>query len=138
MLTRCPSCNDELPTAARFCIECGRTVAATGETERIATTGATKRLDDGIEKEPITAEGLQALSQRAFERGAERIIIAVRYDDVAAISSLTGFIEVSFFRRGRATRDETLSNRLLGIYQAAEIWIKPWAVQGYACMQEAR
>lgn len=43
---RCSFCGDELPPAARFCIACGRALAATGQTERIATTGATERLDD--------------------------------------------------------------------------------------------
>lgn len=138
MLTRCPSCHDELPPRARFCIECGHAVAATGNTERIAATGATERLGETIMKQPISSDGLEALCQRAFESGIERIVVAIHHEDTVAVFGLAEFIDVPLYRLDRATRDEFFSDRFLGVYRTAEIWVKPWAIRGYACMQEVR
>jgi len=89
----------------------------------------------------LTAAVLTANVQNVIEHGfGERIISAIHYNDAAAVAALTGFVNAPDYRvipatSAAATRDVTnpanFYNRFLGIFGAAEVWVKPWAIQNY-------
>lgn len=89
----------------------------------------------------MTAAGLTALINTVIEHGfGERIVVAIHYADEAALRLLTGFVPAPDFRvvpatNATFTRDTTnpasYYNRFIGIFGAAEIWIKPWAIANY-------
>jgi hypothetical protein len=90
----------------------------------------------------MTAAGFTAAVNTVIEHGfGERIMAAFHYADEAAVRLLTGFVPAPDYRvipatNAAYTRDVTnpasYYNRFIGIYGAAEVWIKPWAVQNYA------
>ncbi len=90
----------------------------------------------------LTAAALSANIQNVIEHGfGERVLTAIHYADAAAVSALTGFTAAPDYRvipatSAAATRDVTnpanFYNRFLGIFGAAEVWVKPWAIQNYA------
>jgi len=126
----CSNCDDTLLPNARFCITCGQVAPA---------VGATERLDSTITKQPISEAGLTALCRRAFECGAENVVIAIHpRDTFGPVRELPMFIPaLPVHIIPSVPHAWAYDDHLVGIYGAAEIWIKPWAVQGYACMQEA-
>jgi hypothetical protein len=95
----------------------------------------------------LTTAGLTAAINTLIEHGfGERIMAAVHYADAATFTALSGFVPAPDYRTIPAnsaayTRDVTnpgsLFNRFLGIYGAAEIWVKPWAVQNYTFIWDA-
>jgi hypothetical protein len=90
----------------------------------------------------MTAAGLTAAINTVIEHGfGERIIAAFNYADEATVRALTGFVAAPDYRvipatTAAYTRDVTnpgsMYNRFIGIFGAAEIWIKPWAIANYA------
>lgn len=125
----CASCGDTLLPGARFCITCGQAVPAVGATERLNST---------ITKQPISEAGLIALCQRAFACGAENVVIAIHpRDTFGPIRELPMFIPAPPMRIMFSVPSTwTYDDHLVGIFREAEIWVKPWAAQGYACIQE--
>jgi hypothetical protein len=94
-----------------------------------------------------TAAGLTAAINTVIEHGfGERIITAINYADEAATRLLTGFVPAQDFRVVPASTTahtiETMNpgsyyNRFIGIFGAAEIWVKPWAIANYAFTWDA-
>lgn len=90
----------------------------------------------------LTTAGLTAAINTVIEHGfGERIVAAFNYADAATVTALTGFVPAPDYRTIAAnnltvTRDSTnpasLFDRLLGIYGAAEIWVKPWVPANYS------
>lgn len=89
----------------------------------------------------MTAAGLTALIQTVIEHGfGDRIMVAIHYADEAALRLLTGFVPAPDFRvipatSSSVTRESTnpanFYDRFIGIFGAAEIWVKPWAIANY-------
>jgi hypothetical protein len=70
-----------------------------------------------------------------------RIIQAYNFNDEATVRALTGFVPAPDYRVVPATTaaytQQTTNyadqyNKFIGILGAAEVWIKPWAIQNYA------
>ena len=90
----------------------------------------------------LTTAGLTAAINTVIEHGfGERIVAAFNYADAATVMALSGFVPATDYRviaanNAATTRDTTnpasLFDRFLGIYGAAEIWVKPWAIANYA------
>lgn len=95
----------------------------------------------------MTTAGATAAINTVIEHGyGDRIISAFHYADEAAVRLLTGFVPAQDFRIVPASTTahtiETMNpgsyyNRFIGIFGAAEMWIKPWAVQNYAFTWDA-
>jgi hypothetical protein len=95
----------------------------------------------------MTAAGLTAAINTVIEHGfGERIIAAFNYADEATVRTLTGFVPAPDYRvipanNAAYTRDVTnpgsYYNRFIGIFGAAEVWIKPWAIANYAFIWDA-
>lgn len=95
----------------------------------------------------LTAVGLTAAITTVIEHGfGERVIAAFNYADEATVRALTGFVAAPDYRvipatSAAYTRDVTnpgtLYNRFIGIFGAAEVWIKPWAIANYAFIWDA-
>lgn len=90
----------------------------------------------------LTAAALLASINDVVEHGyGGGVKVFIAQADVAAVSALTGFTlyqdpRVSLnananqaLERGVVTR---LDNRPIGIFGAAEVWVKPWAIANYA------
>jgi hypothetical protein len=90
----------------------------------------------------LTAAALLASINDVVEHGfGGGVKVFIAQADVAAVSALTGFTlyqdpRVSLnananqaLERGVITR---LDNRPIGIFGAAEVWVKPWAIANYA------
>lgn len=90
----------------------------------------------------LTAAALTAVIQNVIEHGfGERVLAAINFNDAAAVSALTGFVPAPDYRvipatNAAAAREVTnpasIYDRFIGIYGAAEVWVKPWAIQNYA------
>lgn len=95
----------------------------------------------------MTAAGLTALIQTVIEHGfGDRIVVAIHYADEAAVRALTGFVAAPDFRvipantsayTRESTNPSSFYNRFIGIFGAAEVWIKPWAIQNYMLCWDA-
>jgi hypothetical protein len=95
----------------------------------------------------LTAAGFTAAINTVIEHGfGERIISAINYADEAAVRALTGFVPAQDFRIIPASTTahtiETMNpgsyyNRFVGIFGAAEVWVKPWAIANYVFTWDA-
>lgn len=95
----------------------------------------------------MTAAGLTAAINTVVEHGhGERVIAAFNFADEATVRALTGFVAAPDYRvipanNAAYTRDVTnpgnMYNRFIGIFGAAEVWIKPWAIANYAFIWDA-
>lgn len=95
----------------------------------------------------LTAAGFTAAINTVIEHGfGERIISAINYADEAAVRLLTGFVPAQDFRVVPASTTahtiETMNpgsyyNRFIGIFGAAEVWVKPWAIANYVFTWDA-
>lgn len=90
----------------------------------------------------ITAAALKAAIRDVVEHGhGGKVITCIAQADEDTIRALTGFKDyadprVSLnanAREARQTLDITrLDNRAIGIFDAAEVWVKPWGIANYA------
>jgi hypothetical protein len=95
----------------------------------------------------LTASAFAANIVNVTEHGhGGRVIVAINYADAAAVAALTGFIpapEVTIVPATNAaytvqtTNSANQFNRYLGRFQAAEVWVKPWAIANYAMAYDA-
>ena len=95
----------------------------------------------------LSATALAALIQNVTEHGhGGRVVVAINYVDAATVSALTGFVPATQQGVLAATSSATTVmgtnaanqyNRFLGMFNAAEVWIKPWAVANYAVCYDA-
>lgn len=90
----------------------------------------------------ITATALTNLIRDVVEHGhGGKVIVAINLADEATIRALTGFVAyldprltlgTQANQAGQRLDITRLDNRAIGIFDAAEIWIKPWAIANYA------
>lgn len=76
-----------------------------------------------------------------------RPMIAVHNQDATTVSNLTGFVpaqpvyleQINNTTNVPRTRTDLnqMYNRLLGYYNGAEVWVKPWAIQNYLFIWDA-
>jgi len=94
----------------------------------------------------LTADALKANINDVIEHGhGQGVRVAISRTDEAAVSGLTGFKAYSDPRlvyrvsdTPAATLDITrLDNRAIGIFEGAEVWVKPWAIANYAVAWDA-
>jgi hypothetical protein len=95
----------------------------------------------------LSATNLSALIANVIEHGhGNRIIAAINFNDVATVIALSGFVAAPDYRTVPATNAtvtmETTNpanqyNRYLGVFGAAEVWVKPWAIQNYIFVYDA-
>lgn len=94
----------------------------------------------------LTADTLKASINDVIEHGhGAGVRVAISRTDEAAVSLLTGFKAYSDPRlvyrvtdTPAATLDITrLDNRAIGIFEGAEVWVKPWAIANYAVAWDA-
>ncbi len=95
----------------------------------------------------MTAAGLTAAIATVVEHGhGERVIAAFHYSDETEVRALTGFVAAPDYRvipanNAAYTRDVTnpgsMYNRFIGIFGAAEVWIKPWSIADYCFVWDA-
>lgn len=95
----------------------------------------------------FAASDLTAAINNLIEHGhGGRVIVAVHYNDAATVQALTGFVaptdpRVVYTGVQLATTQPTnpgnLYNRFLGIFGAAEVWVKPWAIQNYLFLYDS-
>jgi len=104
-----------------------------------AFTGSSHTHYDAING--ITAAALKAAIRDVVEHGhGGKVIVAINIADEATISALTGFkdyVDPRTTLNGNAREATTrlditrLDNRAIGIFDSAEIWVKPWAIANY-------
>lgn len=101
-------------------------------------TAATHTHYDG--EASLTAAFLTALINNVVEHGHGAMVkLAISRTDEAAVRALTGFTAYSDPRLIFLATDSTakkqdlsrLDNRAIGIFGAAEVWVKPWAIANY-------
>lgn len=95
----------------------------------------------------LTAAFLTALINNVVEHGHGGMVkIAISRTDEAAVRALSGFTAYADPRLVYGATDHTattvditrLDNRAIGIFGAAEVWVKPWAIANYIfCWDEA-
>lgn len=95
----------------------------------------------------LTTAALTATITDVIEHGhGNRVIAAFHFNDAATVQALTGFVNATdtrvqaadnVARTMQGTDPRNMFNRFLGIYGAAEVWIKPWAIQNYAFVWDA-
>lgn len=95
----------------------------------------------------LTAGALTSLVATVLEHGhGNRIVIAINVADEAAVRALAGFIELRDPRLEiRTDTNQTIdtidlsraNNRKIGLFGAAEVWVKPWAIASYAVAYDA-
>ncbi len=94
----------------------------------------------------LTADALKASINDVIEHGhGAGVRVAISRTDEAAVSALTGFKPYTDPRliyrvtdTPAATLDITrLDNRAIGIFEGAEVWVKPWAIANYAVAWDA-
>lgn len=96
----------------------------------------------------LTATAFSAAITNVTEHGnGGRIIAAVNYANEAAVRGLTGFIPAPDYRTvpganstvaANSTNPANQFDRFIGIFEAAEVWIKPWAVPTYIAVYDAQ
>lgn len=96
----------------------------------------------------LTANALTALVNDVVEHGhGNNVIIAINLADEAAVRALTGFTAYLDARistpaynvnvPNRRTDYGDMYNRPIGLFGAAEVWIKPWMIANYAFAWDA-
>jgi hypothetical protein len=90
----------------------------------------------------LSAAALTAAINDVVEHGhGGRVLSCFHFNDEATVRALTGFVPAPDYRVIPATNTTVtqqttnfgdMYNRYIGVYGAAEVWIKPWAVQNYA------
>ena len=89
----------------------------------------------------LTAALLQANTEDVIEHGhGSHPVIYINKANETAVRALTGFepyIDPRVVYRASDTLARTLDltrldNRAIGIFEQAEVWVKPWAITGYA------
>ena len=93
----------------------------------------------------LTAAGLRASIRNVVEKGhGGQVRTAIALADQAAVEALTGFTPYVDARLLPTEGDPAvrrnmskIDNRPIGIFDAAEIWVKPWAVANYAFTYDA-
>lgn len=94
----------------------------------------------------LTAAALKDSINDVIEHGhGAGVRVAISRTDEAAVSALTGFKAYTdprlIYRNTdtpAATLDITrLDNRAIGIFEGAEVWVKPWAIANYAVAWDA-
>lgn len=90
----------------------------------------------------LTTTAMDALIKTVLEHAfGSKIMVAFSAADEATVRGLSGFVPATDPRlliaitqtRPEETLDiSRLDNRLIGYYGAAEVWVKPWMIQGYA------
>jgi hypothetical protein len=104
-----------------------------------AFTGSSHTHYDAING--ITAAALKAAIRDVVEHGhGGKVIVAINIADEDTIRALTGFkdyVDPRTTLNGNAREATTrlditrLDNRAIGIFDSAEIWVKPWAIANY-------
>lgn len=95
----------------------------------------------------LTAAVLQALINDVVEHGfGDAVKVFINVADEAAVRALTGFvayldprltINANANQPGGTRLDiSRLDNRAIGLFGAAEVWVKPWAVANYAFVSD--
>jgi len=88
----------------------------------------------------LTAAALTASVNDVIEHGyGNRVALAIDIADETAVKALTGFVPYADPRivyRNTDTPGQTLditrlNNRAIGLFGAAEVWVKPWAIASY-------
>jgi hypothetical protein len=102
--------------------------------------GATHTHYDAING--LTAAALKALIRDVVEHGhGGKVVVVINVADEATVSALTGFKAYTDPRLVVGNTDGTttgrlditrLDNRAIGIFDAAEVWVKPWGLANYA------
>lgn len=95
----------------------------------------------------LAAADLTALIEDVVEHGhGGKVIVAINRSNEAAVRALTGFTAYIDPRLVMGTQanqpgeklDITrLDNRAIGLFGAAEVWVKPWAIANYAVCYDA-
>jgi hypothetical protein len=101
----------------------------------------------------LTAAAFQSLIDTVVEHGhAQGLMVAVAAANAAAVEALTGFTKptpitlvqglptttAATVQRVDLNQPRAFSNRFLGMFGAAEVWVKPWAIANYAvCWAQA-
>jgi hypothetical protein len=96
----------------------------------------------------LTTTVLDAAITDLIEHGhGARVMVAIHYSDAATFEALTGFVKAipqyvqvpAYNVTTPATRTDLGNqyNRLVGYYGAAEVWVKPWAVDNYMFLWDA-
>lgn len=91
----------------------------------------------------LTAAAIQAQINDILEhRNGARVRICINVADATAFAALTGFVAVQVPQITIATNVNSienprlditkLDNRLIGYFNGAEVWTKPWAVANYS------
>lgn len=101
-------------------------------------TAATHTHYDG--EASLTAAFLTALINNVVEHGHGGMVkLAISRTDETAVRALTGFtayadprlVYVNTDHTQRTIDNSRLDNRAIGIFGAAEVWVKPWAIASY-------
>jgi hypothetical protein len=96
----------------------------------------------------LTTTALDAAISDLVEHGhGSRVVAVVNYADAASFTALTGFvsatptyIQAPAYNVATTTARTDLGNqydRLLGYYNAAEVWVKPWGIANYVFLYDA-
>ncbi|MBC8076959.1 MAG: hypothetical protein H7Y32_12855 [Chloroflexales bacterium] len=96
----------------------------------------------------LTAASLTAAINDLTEHGhGARVMVAVAAADAATVSALTGFVaaQPAYLAQFPNTLSVPIQrtdlanqfNRLLGYFNAAEVWVKPWAIANYLFVWDA-
>jgi hypothetical protein len=88
-----------------------------------------------------------AISNLVEHGHGNKVMAAVNYQDAATVLALTGFVKAqpvyieqlasTISMPTERTQINSQYNRLLGYYEGAEVWVKPWAVQNYLFVWDA-
>jgi hypothetical protein len=90
----------------------------------------------------LTTTAVTAAINNLIEHGhGSKVMIAVNHANAAAMVALTGFVKAqpvyiqqlanTLSMPGQRTDMANQYNRLLGYYESAEVWVKPWAIANY-------
>lgn len=94
----------------------------------------------------LTAAGLKANINDVIEHGfGGAVRVAINKADETAVRALSGFVaypDPRIVYRNSDTPGQTLDisrldNRAIGIFEGAEVWVKPWAIQYYSFAWDA-
>src|SRR5690606_13764465 len=88
----------------------------------------------------LTAATAKAIINDVIEHGHGNMVkLAISRTDEATVRALTGFVaypDPRIIYRASDTPGQTLDisrldNRAIGIFEGAEVWVKPWAIANY-------
>ncbi|MFZ6029958.1 MAG: hypothetical protein ACOYYS_19770 [Chloroflexota bacterium] len=106
--------------------------------------GATHTHYDGIAA--LTAAALKSSINDVIEHGhGSAVRVAINKADETTVRALSGFVaypDPRIIYRASDTPGQTLDisrldNRAIGIFEGAEVWVKPWAIANYAFVWDA-